>query len=89
MTGARFVHDALAWWGWDLAIADAARVKGLAPLAAKTDQIDARVLAELRPIPSLKPTSDPSSLALTSSRHRGLRRVAPAAADVLVRLRRR
>jgi transposase len=30
-----------------VAIADAAKVKGIAPLAAKTDRIDARVLAEL------------------------------------------
>jgi len=29
------------------AVADAQRVKGLAPLACKTDQVDARVLAEL------------------------------------------
>ena len=47
MTGARFVHDQLERWGWDVAIADAVKVKGLAPLAAKTDKIDARVLAEL------------------------------------------
>ena len=31
----------------DVAIADAVKTKGLAPLAAKTDKIDARVLAEL------------------------------------------
>jgi transposase len=47
MTGSRFVHDQLERWGWDVAIADAVKVKGLAPLAAKTDRIDARVLAEL------------------------------------------
>lgn len=47
MTGARFVHDQLELAGWDVAIADAVKVKGLAPLAAKTDRIDARVLAEL------------------------------------------
>jgi transposase len=47
MTGARFVHDTLERYGWDVEIADAARVKGIAPLAAKTDKIDARVLAEL------------------------------------------
>ena len=40
-------HDQLELRGWDVEIADAARVKGLAPLAAKTDRIDARVLAEL------------------------------------------
>lgn len=47
MTGARFVHDQLEAAGWDVAIADAAKVKGLAPLACKTDKIDAWVLAEL------------------------------------------
>jgi transposase len=47
MTGARFVHDTLERYGWDVAIADAVKVKGLAPLAAKTDKIDAPVLAEL------------------------------------------
>ena len=47
MTGARFVHDTLERYGWDVAIADAAKVKGIAPLAAKTDKIDAWVLAEL------------------------------------------
>ncbi|GIW19782.1 MAG: hypothetical protein KatS3mg065_0078 [Chloroflexota bacterium] len=47
MNGARFVHDSLERAGWDVEIADAVKVKGLAPLAAKTDRIDARVLAEL------------------------------------------
>jgi transposase len=47
MTGARFVHDRLEDAGWQVEIADAARVKGLAPLACKTDRIDAWVLAEL------------------------------------------
>jgi transposase len=47
MNGARFVHDALELAGWDVEIADAQRVKGLAPLACKTDRIDAWVLAEL------------------------------------------
>lgn len=47
MTGARFVHDTLEFLGWAVEIADAAKVKGLAPLAAKTDRIDARVLAML------------------------------------------
>jgi transposase len=44
MNGARFVHDQLELCGWQVAIADAAKVKGLAPLACKTDRIDARVL---------------------------------------------
>jgi len=47
MTGARFVHDRLEQLGWDVLIADAQKVKGLAPLACKTDRIDARVLAVL------------------------------------------
>jgi len=47
MTGARFVHDQLEDLGWEVAIADALKAKGLAPLACKTDRIDARVLAEL------------------------------------------
>ena len=45
MNGARFVHDHLEERGWDVLIADAAKVKGLAPLACKTDRIDARVLS--------------------------------------------
>src|SRR5512133_1614348 len=47
MTGARFVHDTLEEFGWEVLVADAQKVKGLAPLACKTDKIDARVLAEL------------------------------------------
>jgi transposase len=47
MNGARFVHDELVTRGWEVLVADAHRVKGLAPLACKTDKIDARVLAEL------------------------------------------
>jgi transposase len=47
MNGARFVHDTLEEHGWEVLVADAQRVKGLAPLACKTDRIDARVLAEL------------------------------------------
>ncbi|HEY8060054.1 MAG TPA: transposase, partial [Acidimicrobiales bacterium] len=47
MNGARFVHDTLELAGWEVAIADAQKVKGLAPLACKTDRIDAWVLAEL------------------------------------------
>ena len=47
MTGSRFVHDTLERLGWEVAIADPVKAKGLAPLAAKTDKIDAHVLAEL------------------------------------------
>jgi transposase len=47
MSGARFVHDQLERAGWDVRIADAAKARGLAPLACKTDRIDCWVLAEL------------------------------------------
>jgi transposase len=47
MTGARVVHDTLEQEGWEVEIADAQKVKGLAPLACKTDRIDSRVLAVL------------------------------------------
>jgi len=47
MNGARFVHDRLEELGWQVELADAQKVKGLAPLACKTDRIDAWVLAEL------------------------------------------
>ena len=47
MNGIRFVHDQLELAGWQVQVADAQKVKGLAPLACKTDRIDAWVLAEL------------------------------------------
>jgi transposase len=47
MTGARFVRDTLEELGWEVLVADAQKVKGLAPLACKTDRIDAQVLAVL------------------------------------------
>jgi transposase len=47
MTGARLVHDTLEACGWEVEIADAQKVKGLAPLALKTDRTDALVLATL------------------------------------------
>jgi transposase len=47
MTGARLVHDTLEAEGWSVEIADAQKVKGLAPLACKTDRIDSMVLATL------------------------------------------
>jgi transposase len=47
MTGARMVHDTLEQQGWAVEIADAQKVKGLAPLACKTDKIDSMVLAVL------------------------------------------
>ena len=73
MTGARFVHDTLEELGWEVLIADAAKVKGLAPLACKTDKIDARVLAMLSQrdlVPEIW-LPDPRSAASASSRASG------------------
>jgi transposase len=80
MNGARFVHDQLERWGWDVALADAVRAKGLAPLAAKTDKIDARVLAELArrdivpevwlPDPSVREARERARFRLHLVRHR-------------------
>jgi hypothetical protein len=47
MTGGRLIHDTLEQEGWSVEIADAQKVKGLAPLACKTDKIDSLVLATL------------------------------------------
>jgi transposase len=47
MSGAAWVRDRLTAAGWEVEIADARRVKNIAPLACKTDKVDARVLAEL------------------------------------------
>jgi transposase len=47
MSGAPWVRDSLAACGWMIQIADARKVKAIAPLACKTDRVDARVLAEL------------------------------------------
>lgn len=47
MTGSRFVYDFLTGCGWRVVIADAFAVKGIGRVAAKTDKIDARILASL------------------------------------------
>ena len=47
MSGAVWVRDRLTACGWTVEIADARKVKAIAPLACKTDRVDARVLAEL------------------------------------------
>jgi transposase len=47
MSGAVWVRDRLAAAGWEIQIADARKVKAIAPLACKTDRVDARVLAQL------------------------------------------
>jgi transposase len=48
MSGAIWVRDRLAAAGWEMQIAHARKVRDVAPLACKTDKVDARVLAELR-----------------------------------------
>lgn len=47
MSGAIWVRDRLAGAGWRMQIAHARKVRDVAPLACKTDKVDARVLAEL------------------------------------------
>jgi transposase len=47
MSGAVWVRDRLVAAGWEVEVADARKVKSVAPLACKTDKVDARVLAEL------------------------------------------
>ncbi len=47
MNGARFVHDSLEFAGWEALIADAQRVRGLAPLAAKTDTMTTGVRSQV------------------------------------------
>jgi transposase len=47
MSGAVWVREQLATVGWDIRLADARKVKAIAPLACKTDRVDARVLADL------------------------------------------
>src|SRR5512132_3449520 len=80
MNGARFVHDRLEEHGWEVLIADATKVKGLAPLACKTDKIDARVLAQLSlhdlvpaiwlPDPSIRRERELARFRLYMVRHR-------------------
>src|SRR5215208_3641206 len=57
MSGAVWVRDRLAAAGWQVEIADARKVKSVAPLACKTDRVDARC--------------SPSSAAASSSRRSG------------------
>jgi transposase len=80
MNGARFVHDQLELRGWEVEIADAVKIKGLAPLACKTDRIDAWVLAELSrrqlvpaiwlPDPSVRAERERARFRLHLVRHR-------------------
>ena len=47
MSGAIWVKDRLESAGWSVEVAHARKVRDIAPLACKTDKVDARVLAEL------------------------------------------
>jgi transposase len=47
MSGAIWVRDRLRSAGWEMKVAHARKVRDVAPLACKTDKVDARVLAEL------------------------------------------
>lgn len=63
MSGAYWVHDELSACGWNVEIANPRKVKAVAPIATKTDKVDARVLAQLQmrdltPSVWIKPASD-------------------------------
>ena len=47
MSGSIWVKDQLERGGWSVEVAHAGKVRDIAPLACKTDKVDARVLAEL------------------------------------------
>src|SRR4051794_25913695 len=47
MSGSVWVKDQLERGGWSVEVAHAGKVRDIAPLACKTDKVDARVLAEL------------------------------------------
>jgi transposase len=47
MSGAVWVKERLQAAGWEMKVAHARKVRDVAPLACKTDKVDARVLAEL------------------------------------------
>jgi transposase len=47
MSGAAWVRDQLSAAGWRVQVAHARKVRDVAPLACKTDRVEARVLAEL------------------------------------------
>jgi transposase len=47
MSGAPWVKERLEAAGWEMKVAHARKVRDVAPLACKTDRVDARVLAEL------------------------------------------
>ena len=80
MRGARFVHDQPELAGWQVEIADAQRAKVLAPLACKTDKIDAGLLAEVSrrdlipaiwlPTPQCAPNGNEPAGGYSWSRHR-------------------
>jgi transposase len=56
MSGALWVRDQPVACGWQVEVADARKVKTVAPLAAKTEKVVARLLAELcrrRLVPAL------------------------------------
>jgi transposase len=82
MNGARFVHDELVGHGREVLVADAQKVKGLAPLACKTDKINSRVLAELSfrdlvpaiwlPTPELRKERERSRWRLHLVKHRSI-----------------
>jgi transposase len=82
LSKAQIHRNELIKYGWEVLVADAQRVKGLAPLACKTDKIDARVLAELSfrdlvpaiwlPTPELRQERERSRWRLHLVKHRSI-----------------
>ena len=62
MTGARIVHDTLEQEGWYVEIADAQKVKGLAPLAVWCRRRSLRRAAPARPFEALRCSTLSSAL---------------------------
>jgi Transposase len=62
MSGAAWVRERLQAGGWTVQIADARKAKAVGSLAAKTDKLDARVLASSRAVTSCRRCTSRRSL---------------------------
>ena len=67
MSGAPWVRDELVACGWQVQVADARKVKTVAPLAAKTDKVDARLTAS-RSWPAVRTRFSSSAINIASTR---------------------
>ena len=79
MSGALWVRDELVACGWQVEVADARKVKTVAPLAAKTDKVDASFGR------ALPPPAGAGAVAALARRARAARAAAPAHAPGALR----